>query len=226
MKMLVIVVIFASLISCRENGVNLKDTSPQTTGVNMEILLNPEKLTQKAPKYFKVLFTTTKGNFVVEVEREWAPHGADRFYNLVKNGFYNDVAFFRVIKGFVAQFGINGNPMISQKWLNATIPDDEVRLSNIRGTISFASRGPNTRTTQLFINYADNSRLDSMGFAPFGKVIEGMEVIDKLYSEYGEGEPYGSGPSQIRIQTEGNEYLKKNFPQLDYIISAQIIEER
>lgn len=226
MKNLIKVLILISLISCKEELEDKKNISFQNQGVNMEKLLNPLSLNEKAPQHFKVKFITTKGDFTVEVNRDWAPNGADRFYNLVKNGFYNNAAFFRVIKGFVAQFGINSNPNISEKWFNATIPDDTVKISNLRGTISFATRGPNTRTTQLFINYTDNSRLDSMGFSPFGKVIEGMDIVDKLYSGYGEGEPYGNGPSQMKIQTEGNEYLKKNFPELDYIISAHILEEQ
>lgn len=196
----------------------------KSVGINMEKLLNPELCNEKAPDTFKVKFNTTKGTFVVEVKKQWAEKGAERFYNLVKNGFYNDAAFFRVLKGFVAQFGINSNPKISEKWINAKIEDDPVKLSNTKGTISFATAGPNTRTTQLFINYGDNSRLDSMGFAPFGKVIEGMEVIENLYCEYGEGEPYGSGPSQAKIQSEGNKYLKDNFPKLDYIITTEILE--
>ncbi|MEF3280824.1 MAG: peptidylprolyl isomerase [Elusimicrobiota bacterium] len=183
-------------------------------------------MNETAPDAFKVRFTTTKGVFVVEVKREWAPKGVDRFYNLVKNGFYNDAAFFRVIPDFVAQFGINPDPKVSEKWLNATIEDDPVKLSNTRGTISFATAGANTRTTQLFINFKDNSRLDSIGFSPFAKVIDGMEVADNLYSGYGEGEPYGRGPSQAHIQSEGNKYLKENFPKLDYIISTEILESK
>jgi peptidyl-prolyl cis-trans isomerase A (cyclophilin A) len=200
-----------------------KIISSEAGGVNMEKLLNPSLCNEQAPDNFKVRFNTTKGDFVVEVKREWSPKGADRFYNLVKNGFYNDAAFFRVIPGFVAQFGINAKPEISAKWQDARISDDPVKLSNIEGTISFATSGPNTRTTQLFINYSDNSRLDSMGFSPFGKVVEGMDMVKKLYAEYGEGEPYGNGPSQSRIQSEGNNYLKTEFPKLDYIIATEIL---
>lgn len=219
-KILILYTVFLISMSCTQGT---QDTLKKQEG-NMEKLLNPSTMNEKAPDVFKVKFNTTKGSFVVEVRREWAPKGADRFYNLVKNGFYNDTAFFRVIKGFVAQFGINGNPEISKVWKEAMIEDDPVKISNVRGTISFATAGPNTRTTQLFINYSDNLRLDSMGFSPFGKVIEGMEVIDSLYSGYGEGEPYGNGPSQMKIQNEGNEYLKKNFDKLDYIISAVVLE--
>ncbi|HWH67913.1 MAG TPA: peptidylprolyl isomerase, partial [Candidatus Sulfotelmatobacter sp.] len=144
-------------------------------------------------------------------------------YNLVRSGFFKDVAFFRVIPGFMCQFGIHGDPSVSAKWRSAKIPDDPVKGSNTRGTITFATAGPNTRTTQLFINFADNSNLDGMGFSPFGKVTEGMDVVDKIYSGYGEGAPRGHGPDQGRIQMEGNAYLKKDFPNLDYIKAATIV---
>ncbi|MGC8728768.1 MAG: peptidylprolyl isomerase [Elusimicrobiales bacterium] len=227
MKKLISFLLILSVISCADKNLDKKDNkiSAQTTekGANMNKLSNPNLLNETAPENFKVRFKTTKGDFLVEVKREWAPKGADRFYNLVKNGFYNEAAFFRVIKGFVAQFGINKDPNISAKWREAVIDDDPVKISNSRGTISFATAGPNTRTTQLFINFKDNQRLDSMGFSPFAKVIEGMNVVDNLYSDYGEGEPYGNGPSQSKIQTEGNSYLKSYFPKLDYIISTEII---
>lgn len=189
-------------------------------------LLDPSSLTAKAPDSFRVLFDTTVGPFVVEVEREWAPNGADRFYNLVSSGFYDDVRFFRVVSGFMAQFGINGNPAVSAAWKPALIQDDPVRQSNTRGTVSFAMRGPDTRTTQLFINYVDNSRLDAMGFSPFGRVVEGMDVVDGLYHVYGEGAPRGSGPDQERIQSEGNDYLAKEFPRLDVVKSARVISSK
>lgn len=184
---------------------------------------DPGKLTAKAPATFKAQFNTTKGKFVVEVTRSLAPNGADRFYNLVKSGYFSDVAFFRVIPGFMCQFGISGDPKISAKWREANIPDDPVKGSNTRGTITFATAGPNTRTTQLFINFGNNTSLDGQGFAPFGKVVEGMDVVDKINGEYGEGAPYGRGPDQQRIQMEGNAYLKKDFPNLDYIQSASIM---
>ena len=184
---------------------------------------DPAKLTAKAPETFKVQFDTTKGKFTIEVTRSLAPNGADRFYNLVHSGYFTGVAFFRVIPGFMCQFGIHGDPSVSAKWREATIPDDPVKGSNTRGTITFATAGPNTRTTQLFINYGDNSRLDGDGFAPFGKVSEGMNVVDKINGEYGEGAPGGRGPDQGRIQMEGNAYLKKDFPNLDYIKSATIV---
>jgi cyclophilin family peptidyl-prolyl cis-trans isomerase len=184
---------------------------------------DPAKLTAKAPETFKAQFNTTKGKFVIEVTRSLAPNGADRFYNLVRSGYFTDIAFFRVVPGFMCQFGINGDPNISAKWREATIPDDPVKGSNTRGTITFATAGPNTRTTQLFINFGDNTGLDGQGFAPFGKVVEGMDVVDKINGEYGDGAPYGHGPDQGRIQKEGNAYLKKDFPNLDYIKSAAIL---
>jgi len=174
---------------------------------------------------FKVEFNTSQGVFVVEVKRESSPNGADRFYELVKGGLYNDCRFFRVISGFMAQFGINGDPEVSAKWRDSPISDDPVVESNVRGAISFAMAGPNTRTSQLFINFNDNTNLDGMGFSPFGHVVEGMDVVDKLYSGYGEGAPSGNGPDQGRVQYEGNEYLKSDFPDLDYIIEAKVVAE-
>ena len=185
-------------------------------------LSNPAALVEKAPATFKAKFDTSKGVFVVQVNRDWAPNGADRFYNLVKNGFFNDTRFFRVISGFMVQFGINGDPKLSPGWRNARIPDDAVKQSNKRGNITFATSGPNSRTTQVFINFKDNAGLDGQGFSPFGQVISGMDVVDKLYSGYGEGAPNGRGPEQMRVQSEGNAYLMKDFPQLDYIKKATI----
>jgi peptidyl-prolyl cis-trans isomerase A (cyclophilin A) len=183
---------------------------------------NPAALKERAPATYKARFDTSKGTFVLELHRDWAPNGADRFYNLVKNGFYNNVRFFRVISGFMVQFGINGDPQISAKWREARIPDDPVRQSNARGYITYAMAGPNTRTSQVFINFGNNSGLDAQNFAPFGRVISGMKVVDSLYSGYGEGAPRGRGPDQGRIQFEGNAYLAKNFPRLDYVKSATI----
>jgi peptidyl-prolyl cis-trans isomerase A (cyclophilin A) len=184
---------------------------------------NPAALKEQAPPVYKVEFDTSKGSFVVEVHRDWAPNGADRFYNLVKNGYFNDCRFFRVISGFMVQFGINGDPALNTVWRDANFPDDPVQQSNKRGFVTFATRGPNTRTTQIFINYADkNAGLDSQGFAPFGKVVEGMEVVDKLFAGYGEGAPQGRGPDQMKAQTEGNAYLMKDYPNLDYVKTAVI----
>lgn len=187
-------------------------------------LRNPLANNEEAPATYKVNFDTTKGPFTVEVHRDWAPRGADRFYNLVKVGFYNDVRFFRVIPGFMAQFGIHGDPTVAKLWQTSRINDDPVKQSNRRGSITFATAGPNTRTTQLFINLVDNANLDKMGFAPFGTVDgKGMAIVDKIYGGYGEGAPRGRGPDQGRLQAEGNAYLGKDFPRLDYIKSATIV---
>lgn len=186
-------------------------------------LSNPAALKEQAPATFKANFDTSKGLIVIEVHRDWAPNGADRFYNLVANGFYDDVRFFRVIEGFMAQFGIHGTSSIMKAWRSAQIKDDPVKQSNKRGYVVFATAGPNTRTTQLFINFGDNSRsLDGQGFAPFGQVVTGMDVVDKIHSGYGEGAPSGRGPDQGRLQAEGNAYLNKDFPKLDYIKTATI----
>jgi peptidyl-prolyl cis-trans isomerase A (cyclophilin A) len=185
-------------------------------------LSNPAALTEQAPASYKVKFDTTKGAFVIQVNRAWAPNGADRFYNLVKNGFYDNVRFFRVISGFMVQFGINGDPNLSARWREASIKDDPVTQHNTRGMITFATAGPNTRTTQVFINFADNSQLDSMGFAPFGKVLSGMNVVDAINAEYGEGAPRGRGPDQGRLQTQGNAYLAREFSRMDYVKKATI----
>jgi len=187
-------------------------------------LTDPSLATKEAPDNFKVKVTTTKGPFVIEVHKAWAPKGADRFYNLVDMGFYDDAAFFRAIDGFMVQFGISGYPEVNAAWKSAEIDDDEVEQSNLPGKISFATRGANTRTTQLFINYGNNAKLDRMGFAPFAEVVEGMEVVNKLYKGYGEGAPRGRGPSQGKLQKQGNAYLEKDFPKLDYIKKMEIIE--
>jgi peptidyl-prolyl cis-trans isomerase A (cyclophilin A) len=189
-------------------------------------LLQPKStiMTQTAPATFRAKFQTTEGDFVVEAQRDWAPRGVDRFYNLAKHGFYDGTCFFRVIAGFMAQFGIHGDPKVSAAWRQERIQDDPVKQSNKRGYISYAMAGPNTRTTQLFINYADNARLDQMGFAPIARVVEGLDVVDRLYAGYGEGAPQGKGPDQGRLQTEGRDYLTKNFPQVDCITKVTILE--
>ncbi len=181
-------------------------------------LADPSALTETAPTLFRARFETSKGAFVIEVHREWAPIGADRFYNLVKNGFYDGTRFFRVRPGFMAQFGLNGNPEIQGAWQRAFLRDDPVTQKNVRGFVSFTTEGrPQSRFTQIFINYADNSRLDADGFAPFGEVVSGMEVVDKVFSP---GDPQ---PDQRRILREGNEYLQKEFPQLDFVKKATIV---
>ncbi len=184
---------------------------------------DPAKLTEKSPETFKAQFDTTKGKFTIEVTRSLSPNGADRFYNLVRSGYFKDIAFFRVVPGFMCQFGMHGDPKITAAWYQANIADDPVKSSNTRGTITFAMGGPNTRSTQFFINFGDNSRLDGSGFPSFGKVVEGMDVVDKINGEYGDmPQQGGSGPNPQRIATEGNAYLKKDFPNLDYIKSAVI----
>ena len=180
-------------------------------------LLNPASLKLKAPAVFKAMFTTTAGDFVVEVHRDWAPVGADRFYNLVRYGYFTNAAFFRVIPGFVVQFGLSASPAINKVWHVAKIQDDPVVQSNKRGRIVFATAGPNTRTTQFFINYADNVRLDSSGFAPFGTVVNGMDVVDKMFANYGES------PRQDLIIDQGDAYLKAHFPDMDKIKVARIL---
>lgn len=188
-------------------------------------LLYPQRpeMNEQAPDTYRARFETSKGDFVIEVHRDWAPNGADRFYNLVRSGYYDGVRFFRVIDGFMAQFGMHPDPLVTAQWRAAQIQDDPVVESNTRGRVTFAMTGqPNSRTTQVFINYRDNSNLDEMGFAPIGEVVEGMEVVDQLYSGYGEGAPRGSGPDQAQIQARGNEYLNAEFPELDYIVHASI----
>ena len=182
-------------------------------------LLHPASLTAKAPATFAVAFDTTKGRFIVTVHRGWAPRGADRFYNLVQAHFFDSVEFFRVVNGFVVQFGISGYPKVSRAWQYAGIKDDPVKTSNTIGTITYADAGPNTRTTQLFINVANNASLDGQGFAPFGKVTTGMSVVKRLYSGYGEAVTNLQG----EIATQGNEFLKKRFPKLDSVIRARVV---
>lgn len=179
---------------------------------------NPSQLKERAPGIYRARFETSRGVFVIQIMRASAPIGADRFYILVKNGFFDDVRFFRVVPDFMVQFGINGNPSIQTVWRDANIKDDVVRQSNKRGFVTFATAGPNTRSTQIFINYNDNSFLDRQGFSPIGRVVEGMEVVDKLNAQYREQ------PDQGRIQSEGNAYLNKEFPKLDFIKKATIVK--
>lgn len=185
-------------------------------------LEDPQLATERAPNVFDVRFTTSKGDLVVRVNRAWAPHGADRFFNLVQSGFYDHSAFFRTVDGFVAQFGLSAYPEVNAAWLESEIRDDPVLLSNTRGRLTFASRGPNTRTTQLFFNLKDNSSLDGMGFAPVAEVVEGLEVLDALHRT-GEGPPRGAGPDQMRIRALGNAHLDENFPQVDRISEARVV---
>jgi peptidyl-prolyl cis-trans isomerase A (cyclophilin A) len=185
-------------------------------------LLQPANLKEQAPAEYDVKMSTTKGDIVIHVTRAWAPLGADRFYNLVKNGFYTDASFFRVLPGFVVQFGLSADPSVSKVWRSANIKDDPVTQSNKPGSVTFATAGPNTRTTQVFINLGENGQLDSMGFAPFGQVTQGMDIVKKLHSGYGEGAPSGRGPDQGAISSQGKAYLDKSFPNLDSIRSATV----
>lgn len=180
------------------------------------------KQAASVPDLFKVNLDTSKGPVVIEVHKDWAPLGAERFYQLVKSGYYDGAPFFRVLPGFMAQFGIAADPQTTAKWKEANLQDDPVKQSNTRGMVTFAKAGPNTRTTQMFINTGDNARLDSQGFAPIGKVISGQEAVESLFSGYGEGAPSGRGPAQQLIEIQGNAYLEKDFPELDFIKKASI----
>jgi cyclophilin family peptidyl-prolyl cis-trans isomerase len=187
-------------------------TTPRTDPA----LFHPAALTAKAPDQYEVTFKTTAGDFVVQVTRAWAPLGADRFYNLVKHGFYDEAAFFRVIPGFVVQFGLSADPAVNNVWRKSNFKDDPVTQSNKPGFTTFATAGKDTRTTQLFINTGNNAQLDKMGFAPFGQITSGMDVVKKIHSGYGES------PDQGSITALGKAYLDKNFPKLDRITSATI----
>jgi len=204
---------------CGSEGSNGKNGG--TGGSDKGVLMNPqsEEFQQQAPEEYEALFETSAGNFTIKVERAKGPLGADRFYNLVNNGFYDEQRFFRVVPNFVVQWGMHGDPEIIAQWQTARILDDPVKASNVRGTLCFATMGPNTRTTQLFINLGDNSaNLDRQGFAVFGEVTEGMQTVDSINSEYGQQ------PQQGQIGVRGNEYLGKNFPNLDYIVKARIAD--
>jgi peptidyl-prolyl cis-trans isomerase A (cyclophilin A) len=189
-------------------------------------LLHPATLKAQAPDSFEVKFETTAGDFTVTVTRAWSPLGADRFYNLCKHHYFDNSSFFRVHPGFMVQFGISSYPDVAKAWNNANIKDDPHQQSNRTGTITFATAGPNTRTTQLFINYADNAFLDSQGFTPFGEVTDGMDVVKKIYSGYGEMPAMGGqGPNPEQIESQGKPYLEKNFPKIDYIKTTTIVGE-
>ncbi len=200
-----------------------KAPTPAAPAVNPR-LLHPELFKAKAPDLYRVKFTTTKGDFVVEVNRAWAPLGADRFYNLVKAGFFANASFFRAVPGVFVQFGISPSPAVTDVWQKATIHDDPPAQSNKTGTITFATGGPNQRTTQVFINLRDNTQLDPMGFSPFGVVTEGMNVVTSLFNGYGGmAETEGSGPRQELLMKQGKPYLDQNFPNLDSIKTAAVI---
>jgi len=203
----------------RSTGARRGAAGAGASTVNKAKLKTPSQLNEKAPDSYKARLVTSAGTIVIDVHRDWAPLGADRFYNLVKNGFYDDVRFFRVLDKFMAQFGMNGDPSIQQAWSNANFKDDPPKQSNKRGYVTFAkASAPNSRSTQVFINFIDNDFLDPQGFAPFGQVVEGMDVVDKLYSGYGRD----NVPDQGKITTQGNAYLAKEYPKLDYIKKATV----
>lgn len=208
--------VLVPLVTCTE--------APET--VDLDLLRNPDHpaFQVTAPDTFHARLSTTKGDIVLEVQRAWAPHGVDRFYNLVRNGFYDGTRFFRVVEGFMAQFGIHGDPRTAVAWATETIPDDPPVLSNRPGTVSFAMRGPDSRTTQLFINFVDNMPLDSQGFTPIARVVEGMDVVREIYAGYGEMAPRGGGPAPQFIMQRGNAWLEKEYPRLDYIRTATVEE--
>ncbi len=195
-----------------------------TTSKSNPALMLPEIARDRAPDRFRVRFQTTKGPFVVEATRDWAPLGVDRFYNLVRIGFFHDVAFFRAVDHFIIQFGVHGDPDVNKVWSVATIPDDPPKKSNERGLLSFARGAANSRTTQIFINLKDNLELDSAGFVPIARVVDGMDVVDRLYTGYGELHPKGNGPRFQLLNLQGNAYLRMHFPKMDYIESAKIID--
>ena len=199
-------------------------TEEEAAASAAEALANPALANETAPDSFKVKFETTGGDFIVEAVREYSPAGVDRFYNLVQIGFFEDIAFFRVLDGFVVQFGIHGDPDTAIAWQDATIPDENTVVSNKPGFLTYAKGGPDTRSTQFFINLVDNASLDARGFPPIGQVIEGMDVVESLYSGYGEGAPMGRGPSQAKITAQGNRYLREEFPDLDYIKTATLVD--
>ena len=206
--------LLVTILAVAAFGVDARGQTASQSGT----LTDPSQFTETAPALFRARFETSKGPFVIEVHRDWAPIGADRFYNLVKNGFYDGTRFFRVRPGFMAQFGLNGDPDIQRSWQMAFLRDDPVTQKNLRGFVTFTTEGrPQSRFTQIFINYADNSRLDADGFAPFGQVVSGMDVVDKLFS------PGETQPDQRRILREGNDYLQKEFPKLDFVKKATIV---
>jgi peptidyl-prolyl cis-trans isomerase A (cyclophilin A) len=216
MKSLILATLLCSCMWAQATKSTAPAKAPAAAGGGS--LLNPAALRATAPADYKAEFVTTKGNFVIEVHRDWAPIGADRFYNMVRNGFFTNAAFFRVVPNFMVQFGLSANPAVNKAWQNANLRDDPVKQSNKRGYITFAqTSAPNSRSTQVYINFKDNTFLDSQRFAPFGEVVEGMDVVDKITSQYGET------PDQGKITEEGDAYISKSFPNIDKIKSARIL---
>lgn len=225
-----------ALPACADNHGEAAGEAAEGREVDLEVIADPahEQMNQQAPETYRALFHTTAGDFTIEVTRAWSPNGADRFYNLVKNGYYDGNRFFRVVPGFVVQWGVHGDPAVTEAWQDsrdANIEDDQVKHSNTRGKVVFAMRGPNSRTTQLFINFGDNARLDGMGFSPFGEVVgDGMDVVDEIYDEYPnlDGRQFRdpeTAVSQLDLMERGNAYLDRFFPELDHIITATIVED-
>jgi peptidyl-prolyl cis-trans isomerase A (cyclophilin A) len=205
-----------ALVSCSSNTPTKTEETKKETAPAA-----PKK--EQAPELYKVNLDTSKGPIVIEVHRDWAPIGADHLYTLVKTGFYDGARFFRYRRNFIVQFGIAGDPKVNKLWSNGNLPDDPVKWSNVKGTVTYATGGPNTRTTQLFINLGNNASLDQQGFAPIGKVTTGMDVVERLYSNYGEIAALGGqGPDTDKIDAQGNAYLEAHFPRLDYIKKATI----
>ena len=211
MRKILWLAVSAMLVGCSAPDEGKKSEAPKPAPV------------EKTPDVFQAVFDTSKGKVMIEVHRDWAPIGVDHFFSLIQTGFYNGVRFFRVTHSYV-QFGINGDPTTNGLWSTAMLPDDKVKVkqSNVKGTLSFAHLGANSRTTQLFFNMKDNKDLDKQGFAPIGKVIEGMDVVERFYSSYGEMAPRGQGPDPSKIEVQGNGYLDAKFPRLDYINKATI----
>ncbi len=216
-KLLTILFVCGAAFSQTKSTAAKSASVAKKTPVAAPNLMNPSSLKAIAPASYKAKFTTTQGDFVVQVTRAWAPLGADRFYNLVRAGYYNGAPFFRVIPGFMAQFGISADPKVNAVWMNTNLKDDPVTQSNKRGLITFATAGPNTRTTQVFINYANNAGLDAQGFAPFGEVIEGMDVVEKFYSGY------GGNPDQGSLMQLGKPWIEKHMPKVDSVKTATIV---
>jgi len=207
-----------ALREAAKNDPSLEIVAEKIERARHPALLDPALSTGTAPEHYTVRFETTAGDFEVEVTRDWAPRAADRFWNLVRIGYYDGCRFFRVVPGFVAQFGKSGDPEVNKRWWTANLKDEPVRESNKRGTLSFAKGGADSRSTQVFVNLRDNSSLDSQGFATFGRVTKGMDVVDSLFGEYGEK------PDQGQIHFKGEDYLRQFFPKLDKIKSATIVE--
>lgn len=215
---LAVVLALLPLTACTGSSEGGEEEAP----VQRSPLLRPDDFDETAPDEYRVTLETSEGDVVIQVHRDWAPLGADRFYNLAKAGFYDDSRIYRVVPGFMAQFGLNADPYVNQAWKNEYIVDDPVVESNTRGRVAFAKGGVHTRTTEVFISYKDNSSLDDEGFAPFGEVVDGMDVVDSFYAEYGDGPPRGDGPYQAMAQARGNEYLDAEFPELTRIVDVTV----